>query len=108
MWLGVRLLLGHHGGGATQPPLPLLRGAGAEVVRVQKGAQADEGVLLRAGLRARRGAVGPCALSECKGQCVGRVGLGWGAVVGGCGGGLWAPAAPCTEGASPPAEARGG
>ena len=66
----------------------------AKVVSVQKGAQADEGVLLRVGLRARRGAVVPCALSECEGQCVGqrgaRVGgyagwLWWVAVVGGCG-----------------------
>ena len=52
---------------------------------VQKGAQADEGVLLRVGLRARRGAVVPCALSECEGQCVGQ----YGAQVGGCGERLW-------------------
>ena len=55
---------------------------------VQKGAQADEGVLLRVGLRARRGAVVPCALSVRVSVRVG-VGLRWVAVVGGCGGWLW-------------------
>ena len=59
----------------------MLRGLGAKVVSVQKGAQADEGVLLRVGLRLDAVLWSRAPLVSVRVS----VGLGWEAVVRGCG-----------------------